>query len=430
MTDQSVYVHNLTRVEGHGDIVVNAKDGKVLEARFDIIEAPRFFEAMLKGRRWQEVHYITSRICGICAVGHVSTSLQATEMALGIKITEQAFLFRKLIFYGEQLQSHILHTYFLTAPDFVGAPSVIPLATKAPDVVKRALRLKKLANRLCEVVAGRHVHPVSMTPGGFLYYPSPKALRALKEEILSCSADIDETVKLFAGVTAPEFHRETEFISLKHPTEYGFYEGDIYSSDTKKGIKQIDYRSLIKEKCIDTSTSKHCSANRDSYMVGALARVNNSYDQLHPRAKRAAEALKLKPVCYNTYMINHAQVVETVHCFEEAIATIDRILERGYDENQEPVKPSKMSGRGVGACEVPRGLLIHEYTYDNGLVTDSNLTIPTGMNLENIDADIRYYVPKIITKPHSEVELLLEMLVRAYDPCISCSCHLLKVKFV
>jgi len=430
MTDQSVHVRHLTRVEGHGNIVVDAKDGKVLGARLDIVESPRFFEAMLKGRRWQEVHYITSRICGICAVGHTSTSVMGTEMALGMKISEQALLFRKLVFYGEQLQSHVLHTYFLAAPDFVGAPSVIPLAAKAPDVVKRALRLKKLANKLCEVVAGRHVHPIAMTPGGFLHYPAAKELKAVKEEILSYSGDIDETVKLFAGLPAPEFHRETEFISLKDPKEYAFYEGDIYSSDTGKAIKQIDYGTLIKEKCIDTSTSKHCSATRDSYMVGALARFNNNYDQLHPRAKHAAETLKIKPVCCNTFMINHAQVVETVHCFEEAIAVIDRILERGYDVNEEPAKPTRMSGRGVGACEVPRGLLIHDYTYENGVIKEANLIIPTGMNLENIDADLRYYAPKIITKPHNDVELLLEMLVRAYDPCISCSCHLLKVEFV
>jgi coenzyme F420-reducing hydrogenase alpha subunit len=430
MSQESVHVHHLTRVEGHGTIVVDAKDGKVLDARFDIVESPRFFEAMVKGRRWKEVHYITSRICGICAVGHTSTSLQATEMALGITISEQALAFRKLCFYGEQLQSHVLHAYFLAAPDFVGAPSVIPLASKAPDVVKRALVLKKVSNKICETLAGRHVHPVSMMPGGFLYYPPVKVLKALKEELLSYTKDIDETVSLFAGLAAPEFHRETEFVSLKNPREYAFYEGDIYSSDTKKAIKQIDYRGFIKEKCIDTSTSKHCSATRDAYMVGALARFNNNYDQLHPRARRAADALKIKPMCYNTYMANHAQVVEIVHCYEEAIALIDRILEKGYDVNQALAEPTRMSGRGVGACEVPRGLLIHDYTYEGGLVKDANLIIPTGMNLENMDADLRYYAPKIISKPHNEVELLLEMLIRAYDPCISCSCHMLKVQFV
>jgi len=430
MSDMNVKVHHLTRVEGHGNIVVNSKNGEVVDARFEIVESPRFFEAMLKGRRWQEVQYITSRICGICAVGHTSTSLQGTEMALGMKLSDQARALRKVVFFGEELQSHILHAYFLAAPDFVGAPSVIPLAATAPDIVKRALKLKKLANKVCEVIAGRHVHPIAMVPGGFSKYPDPKTLKALKEELLSYSGDVDETVKLFATLEAPDYHRETEFLSLKNPKEYAFYEGDIYSSDTKKTVKQIDYRSLIKETMVDYSTSKHAHASRGSYMVGALARFNNNYDQLHPRAKRAAEAMKIKPVCYNTFMATHAQVVETVHCFEEAVAYIDRLLEKGYDVNEEPAKPTRMSGRGVGACEVPRGLLIHDYTYEDGLIKDANLIIPTNQNLANMDADLRAFAPAVISKPHSEAELLFEMLIRAYDPCISCSCHLLHVEWV
>jgi len=430
MTDLNVRVEHLTRVEGHGNIVVNSKNGEVIDARFDIVESPRFFEAMLLGRRWPEVHYITSRICGICAVGHTSTSLMGTEMALGIKISEQAHTLRKIIFYGEQLQSHILHAYFLAAPDYVGAPSVIPLASAAPDVVKRALRMKKMANYICEVIAGRHVHPIGMVPGGFSRYPTVKELKALKEYVLGFSADVDETVKLFTTLKAPEYWRETEFVSLRNPKEYAFYEGDIYSSVSKKAIPQIDYLSLIKEECIPTSTSKHCRANRDSYMVGALARFNNNYDLLHPRAKRAAEAIGIKPGCYNTFMVTHAQVVETVHCFEETIAGLDRLIEGDYDPSQQPAQPTRMSGRGVGACEVPRGLLIHDYTYENGLIKNANLIIPTGMNLGNMDADLRALAPKAFGKGPKEAELLMEMLIRSYDPCISCSCHILKVEWV
>ncbi len=430
MSELNVNVHHLTRVEGHGNIVVSAKNGEVIDAKFEIVESPRFFEAMLKGRNWQEAQLITSRICGICAVGHTSTCLQATEMALGIELTDQALLMRKLIFHAEQLQSHILHTYFLTAPDFVGAPSVIPLATKAPDVVVRALKLKKLANRICEVIAGRHVHPIAMVPGGFAKYPAVKELKALKEEVLSFTDDIDETVSLFASFEVPEYRRETEFVSLKSPVEYAFYEGDIYSSDAKRSVRNIDYSSLIREKVVDWSTSKHCTATRDAYMVGALARFNNNHELLHPRAKRAAETLGIAPVCFNTYMNNHAQVVEIVHCFEEALALIDHFIETGVDVDQKPAEPARMSGRGVGACEVPRGLLIHDYTYEDGAITEANLIIPTGMNLANMDADLRELAPKVFDKPHEEAELAMEMLIRAYDPCISCSCHILNVEWV
>lgn len=428
--DLNINVHHLTRVEGHGNIVVNAVNGEVVEAKFEIIESPRFFEAMLKGRNWQEAQLITSRICGICAVGHTSTSLQGTEMALGIELSEQARLLRKTIFFAEQLQSHILHTYFLIAPDFVGVPSVIPLASAAPEVVVRALKLKKLANHICEVIAGRHVHPIAMVPGGFAKYPSTKDLKALKAEILSFSDDIDETVKLFASFETPEFERETEYVSLKHPQEYAFYEGDIYSSDTKKGVKNMDYRSLIKEKVVDWSTSKHAWASRDSYIVGALARFNNNYELLHPRAKRAAEDLGVQAPTCNTYHFNQAQVVEIVHCFEEAVAYIDRLIEMGMNVDEKLAEPTRMSGHGVGACEVPRGLLIHDYTYEDGQIKDANLIIPTNQNLANMDADLRALAPTVIDRPHEEAELAMEMLIRAYDPCISCSCHLLHVEWV
>jgi coenzyme F420-reducing hydrogenase alpha subunit len=428
--DLSVNVHHLTRVEGHGNIVVNAKNGEIIDARFEIVESPRFFEAMLKGRHWREVQQITSRICGICAVGHTSASVQGTETALAVPVSEQARTLRKIVFYGEQLQSHILHTYFLAAPDYAGAPSVIPLATKAPDVVKRALRLKKFANKMDEAIVGRHVHPIGMIPGGFTKWPAAKDLKALKEEALTLNADIDETVKLFATFKAPEFYRETEFVSLRNAGEYAFYEGDLYSSDTKKTTKQIDYRNLIKERMVDYSTSKHCGATRDCYMAGALARFNNHHEMLHPRAKKAAEALGLRAPCYNTFMISHAQVVEAVHCYEEALHLIDVLLEGDYKTDEKPGEPTRMAGRGVGACEVPRGLLIHDYTYENCRIAGANLIIPTGMNLANMDADLRAFAPKVFGKGPKEAELLMEMLIRAYDPCISCSCHLLHVEFV
>ena len=119
-----------------------------------------------------------------------------------------------------------------------------------------------------------------------------------------------------------------------------------------------------------------------------------------------------------------------MHCFEETITAIDKLVESAYDTSEQPAQPTKTSGRGVGACEVPRGLLIHDYTYENGLIKDANLIIPTGMNLGNMDADLRAFAPKAFGKGPKEAELLMEMLIRAYDPCISCSCHILHVEWV
>ena len=170
--DVKIDVHHITRVEGHGNIVVDVRNGELKRCDLEIVEAPRFFEAMLRGRPYEQSSHLTSRICGICAVGHATTSLRATEKALGVELSEQTQLLRKLNFYGEILDSHILHTYMLAAPDYLGVDSVIPLASSAPDVVLRALRMKKLAGDICQAIAGRHTHPIAMVVGGFTHFPN------------------------------------------------------------------------------------------------------------------------------------------------------------------------------------------------------------------------------------------------------------------
>jgi coenzyme F420-reducing hydrogenase alpha subunit len=465
MASVAINVHEVTRVEGHGNIVVRAKDGTVEECQLEIIESPRFFEAMVRGRKYTDINFITSRICGICAVGHCTTSLQATERAMGVTPSEQTQKLRKLNFYGEQLQSHILHEYFLVAPDFFKAGSVIPLAASHPDVVKRALKLKKLANEMCCVIGGRHVMPVSLVVGGFTRVPTKKEIMDLRARLQEAGPDIDETVKLFGTLRMPDFKRETEYISLTHPKEYAFIEGDIKAS--RMGVvKPMDYQKVVREKIVKHSSSKHSYSNRDqvpgdnrhvreelaeaddrslpvpphalaaeertpleSYMVGALARFNNNHKQLHPKAKKVAAALKLQAPCHNPFMINAAQIVETVHCYEESLSLLSQLTSNPLKD--EPIDVRPRAGRGVGACEVPRGILFHDYTYDeSGTMAAANLIIPTGQNLANIEQDIRAIVPEIIDRPQDDVRLMLEMLVRAYDPCISCSVHMLDVKFV
>src|SRR3990172_10351089 len=158
---KKIDVHYITRVEGHGNIVVELNNGTVKDCRFEVVETPRFFESMLRGRPYSEASHITSRICGICSTGHATASLRDTEKALRVEPSEQTQLLRKLVFHGEILDSHILHAYMLVAPDFLGVGSVIPLATTHREVVLRALRMKKLAGDLCAVINGRHTHPIA-----------------------------------------------------------------------------------------------------------------------------------------------------------------------------------------------------------------------------------------------------------------------------
>jgi coenzyme F420-reducing hydrogenase alpha subunit len=419
-------VHHVTRVEGHGNIYVEVADGVMKECRLDIVETPRFFEAMLRGRPYLEASHITSRICGICATGHATASLRASETALNVEPSHQTQLLRKLTFHGEILDSHILHIYMLVAPDFLGVGSVIPLATSHPEVVLRALRMKKLSGDLCAAVTGRHTHPIAMTVGGFTHFPKLAELKALRQRLVDSRADLDATVELGAQLPWPKFERDTEYISLHKPDEYAFIDGEIVSSDGGK-VPAERYAEVTNEFMVPHSTAKHTRNNREGYMVGALARFNNNFEQLHPRAKEAAAKLGMQPKVTNPYLNTAAQVVEIVHCTEDAIILIDQLLDLGI--KPEPPTPVNLKDcSGVGVCEVPRGMLIHHYWIDaTGAMTGANCIIPTNQNLANLEADMRALVPTIIDKPVEAMQHDLEMLVRAYDPCISCSVHVLKL---
>jgi len=423
-----VDVHHITRVEGHGNIVIDVHNGELKQCELQIVETPRFIEAMLRGRPYGEASHLTSRICGICAVGHATASLRATEKALGVELSEQTVLLRKLNFHGEMLDSHILHAYMLVAPDFLGVGSVIPLATRAPEVVLRALGMKKLAGDLCAAICGRHTHPIAMTVGGFTHFPSSDQLEALRQRLEAARPDVDATVELFQTLKFPAFERETEYIALSKPDEYCFIDGLITSTDGGTWPVE-DYRKVTNEYLVRHSSAKRTHNQRQEYMVGALARFNVNHERLHPRARAAATALGLKPKVTNPYLITAAQVVEIVHCVEDAIDLTDRLLQRGI-EWEAPAPPQRLTGEGVGACDVPRGTLFHNYVIRDGLIAGANCIIPTGQNLNNIEADMRALVPTILDRKPEDITLSLEMLVRAYDPCISCSAHMLDVHFV
>lgn len=429
MTTVNINVHHVTRVEGHGDIVVDVKNGELVKCQFEVVEAPRFFEAFVRGRPYHELSHITSRICGICAVGHSTASLRATEKALGVEPSEQTILLRKLLFHGETIDSHVLHTYYLVAPDFLGVDSVIPLVETHLEVVQRALKIKKLSGDLCAMVAGRHTHPIAMAVGGFTHTPTERELRDMQARLVDARADMDETVALFSTLPWPDFERETEYISLKKDDEYAYIDGTVVTSDGFSYPIE-EYRKVTNEECVPFSTAKWTHHNRESYMVGALARFNNNYDQLHPRAKEAAAKLGMKPICYNPFLNSGAQVVEMVHCIEDSIRIIDELLTRGIQPENPPAVEVKAC-EGVGSCDVPRGILFHNYVYDeDGMCAEANCIIPTNQNMANLNHDMKELVPQIMDKPQEEIRLTLEMLVRAYDPCISCSAHFLTVTFV
>jgi len=430
--DLNIDVHHLTRVEGHGNIVVNMKKGELEKAQLEIVEAPRYFEAMLKDRNFHEVAIVTSRICGICSLGHQMTSLKATEAALGLEISEQTRILRKVLVDGSIFQSNVLHALFLATPDFLNVGSVFPLINTHKDVVLAALRLKRLANDVGDVISGRAVHPISCVPGGFTKLPTEKELIELKNmlinEALPDALYVVDVVASLAG-EIPQFERETEYISVYSDKEYGLYEGDVKSSDS--GVYPVEkYETITNEFVVPHSTSKHARFNRTSYMAGALARFNNSHQLLLPKAKEVAAKLGLSAPNYNPYMITIAQVVEVAHCIESMIGHFDTLLDQGIKDEKPNQEPTRY-GHGIATTEVPRGILFHDYTYNRqGLIDKANCIIPTGQNLANIDDDMKKLVPEVISETKESITKKLEMLVRAYDPCISCSVHMLDVEFI
>ena len=426
----NVEIAPLSRVEGHGDLVLNVKDKKVEKLIFRIPESPRFFEAMLEGKNWDKPSHITSRICGICSVAHTYASIRATESALGVVPNDMILKLRKLIMHHEIVQSNALHVFFLAAPDFLGVGSVIPLVETHPAVVDIALRVKKLANDMVRMIGGRAVHPIRTVVGGFTKIPSEEEMLQMKEMLKAAYPDLEAALGVLKTLDLPAFERETEYVALSNPVDYAHYDGNIKSTDGWE-IDPMDYLDKIKEKVVEHSTAKHCWAERDSFMVGALSRFNINYEQLSDNAKRYADEFGLKAPSYNTYMNNIAQFVEIVHSVDDSIMLIDELLEEGMDEDKAMVEVKPKAGRGVGAVEAPRGLLIHDYTYnDDGKIEKANLIIPTGMNYGNMERDMNAIVPGIIDKSEDEIRLACEMMIRAYDPCISCSTHFLNVKLV
>jgi coenzyme F420-reducing hydrogenase alpha subunit len=419
----NVDVHHLTRVEGHGNIRIEIRDGAVLKAEWSVVETPRFFEAILKGKRWENAPWITGRICGICSIGHTLASIRAIENAFGFTPPRQTERLRLLLKHAETLQSHILHLYFLVAPDFVGTGSVFPLIDSHPDIVARAARLKQLANDIADTVGGRRLHPTRTVVGGFTMLPTGRELEALRDRLRGALDDLAATATLFATFKIPAFARETEYVSLRGEEGYPFVGGRLMSSD---GVvkEEHEYAAMTNEYCVPRSTSKWSRLSRESFAVGALARVNNNYKYLAPEARALADRFALRPVTHNPYMNNIAQLVECLHVTIESIGIIDELLGGTFHEPREAV--SARAGKGVGAVEVPRGILYHAYTFDEaGIMTACDCVIPTSQNHANIQHDIAALADEASRGGVSDddIRLRAEMLVRAYDPCISCSVH-------
>jgi coenzyme F420-reducing hydrogenase alpha subunit len=419
----NIAVEHIARVEGHGNIQIRIEDNKLVECTWEVVETPRFFEVMMKGLSIEMAPLLAARICGICSISHALVSARAAENALGIEIPDTAKKVRLLAKHAETLQSHTLHLFFLVAPDLLDTGSVIPIAKTHPQVLQIATSLRGYANRASDLIAGRTSHPMAIKVGGMTKVPRKRQLRNLLDELDSTLPYLWEALDFFKDLAWPDFVRETEFVSLRGAGDYPFIGGDLLSSD---GVLKVEheYLAMTNEYLADYSTSKLCKLSRDSFAVGSLARLNNNYAGLHPKAKEVANALDLKPPAYNPFHHNLAQLVECFHVAYESKDMLAELIDSDISEYAAPYKVK--AGTGVGALEAPRGILYHSLEIDeDGVIERADCVIPTGQNHANIHYDLQELVPELAAQGLGEAEISkrAQMLVRAYDPCISCSVH-------
>jgi len=424
MKNRTIKVDYLARVEGEGALYVKIKNGEVEDVKLKIFEPPRFFEAFLRDRKYSEAPDITARICGICPIAYQMSAVNAVENAFGVKPDGQIRELRRLIYCGEWIESHTLHLYMLHAPDFLGYPDVVHMAKDFPEVVEKALKLKRIGNDIVKLVGGREIHPINVKVGGFYKVPDKKDFKKLREDLLWARDAALDTVKFASTLTFPDFEQDYEFISLCHDDEYPFNDGRIKSN---KGldisVEEYDFHFI--EEHVPHSHALHSKLRmRDNYYLGPIARYNLNFDKLSPMAKQVASDLNLPRVINNPFKSIIVRGVETLYACEEALRIIDN-----YVKPDEPsIKIVPVEATGYGASEAPRGMLYHRYRIDeDGLIQDAKIVPPTSQNQKTIEKDLRNFIPPRIDLPQDELVWQCEQAVRNYDPCISCATHFLKL---
>ncbi|MCX8197945.1 MAG: nickel-dependent hydrogenase large subunit [Candidatus Micrarchaeota archaeon] len=417
-------IRHLSKIEGHADLEVKVRGGKVEYAHLKISESKRFFTQGVRGKPCLNVAQLVSRICGTCSIAHLMCCIEAVENAIGVAPSKQTEVLRHLTMDGLMIRDHAMHLYIFCLPDIFGADSVLELADKDKALIEKALEVKSAGNELSKLVAGRAVHAPFPAVGGYTKVMEDSKAKEMAHTLEHAREHAIEFVDLFKE-NSPVFERKTHFIALKN-SSYEYIGGQLCSSEGYC-ISRQNFWDHLDRVVVPYSQATGFEFEGREYMVGALARMNLNKEALHKSAKKdCSSAISMFPSS-NIYMNNLAQAIEIVHSIDHAIELLE-----GNEFKPEPYKtPQAKAGNGIGVIEAPRGTLYYALkTNEAGLVDYINLVIPTAQNHQNIEKDVAKLVQDQLdlgAEPQ-KISMEAEKLIRAYDPCMSCATHFLKLK--
>ena len=422
-----IRVKQLARVEGEGGVWIRVKNGKIDYVEVNIFEPPRFFEAFLKGRSYLEAPDLTARICGICPLAYVMAASRAMEKILGIKVSDAANKLREMAFYGEWIESHVLHFAFLHAPDFLGKHSIFEIAKEHPQFVKEAITARNWGNRVIEIIGGRPVHPVGFRVGGLHRIIKRRELEQLLKNFDEVKRIGKRLLEFVLRLPIPKISYDMVFMSLRGEREYPILEGVVANSLGEEFSEDEFEEHIVVEQKRYSNALHYRLRDGRPYITGPLARFNLNYELLRPEVRDVLKEFGLKPPLRNTYQSIIARAAETYH----SILEIGRLIEEYREPSRAYEKAEVRAGEAMAIVEAPRGMLYHRYRIDgDGRILYANIVPPTAQNYAAMEEDILKVGDLILKKPREEAEKLVETTIRNYDPCISCSVHMIRLKII
>jgi len=419
-----VEINPLTRLEGHGSVRVYREGIRVQRVELQLSESPRLFEALLVGKSFAEVPEIICRICSLCSTVHKVTALLAVEDALGVEVSEVTALTRELMLNAGMLQDHALHLYCLVLPDLLGVRGVAELALSAPDLLKTGLAIKKAGNLVTETAGGRLIHPVNIRIGGLGRSLTRQELSSLKDALQGVLPACREAYRLFSTpFPFPELPKP-DYLSLQPAQKPMAAKLCLMRGGISFPVR--DYREHIEETVLPHSNAKLAKVHGKEATVGALARLNCGAE-LESAAREIFANHRAELAGKDIRGNNLAQAIELCDAAERALQLIDRLLDLGPERNGTGRIPPR-PGTGSAACEAPRGVLIHSYSFDReGICTRADVITPTSLNQGALARDLLALARGMEGEETARMTTALERLIRCYDPCISCSVHVMEL---